>query len=103
MLQQLNYARYGTDPEWRNTFSRELEKAKAHVKFCCDLYAYQMKVGRHFLHEHPWSASSWKLWQVDALASNPLVHVVKSDFCRFGMEVVDVNGEVVAARKELVS
>ena len=48
-------------------------KAKVHIEFCTELYAYQMRQGRYFLHEHPQSAGSWKLPEVEKLAANPVV------------------------------
>ena len=35
-----------------------------HMNFCVELYRMQMDSGRFFLHEHPLSASSWKMPQV---------------------------------------
>jgi hypothetical protein len=48
-------------------FDKETEKAIKHVEFCTALYKYQVQQGRHFLHEHPWTARSWKLECVDEL------------------------------------
>ena len=32
-----------------------------HLNFCCAVYRWQTERGVHFLHEHPWGASSWDM------------------------------------------
>ena len=61
LLQELNIAVHGHKPEWRAKFEKAKAKAIRHIEFCCELYTYQLNAGRHFLHEHPWTARSWKL------------------------------------------
>ena len=72
MLQELNVAVHGHKPEWKAKFDEEVRKAKIHVEFCCILYREQLRNGRHFLHEHPWSARSWGLPCVQDI--NPSSH-----------------------------
>ena len=66
-LQNLNLHMHKDDPEWMNKFNEETKKAEEHVNFCVTLYRYQLSHGRHFLHEHPWGASSWRLESVAEL------------------------------------
>ena len=61
MLQELTIAQKKNDPEWMKRHDELLAKAVEHIEFCCSLYRYQLRRGRHFIHEHPWSARSWKL------------------------------------------
>ena len=58
LLQELNKAAHKDKPGWLE--KHEVEKAKAvrHTEFGCSLYRYQLEHGRHFLHEHPWTARS---------------------------------------------
>ena len=42
-------------------FTKRLENAKRHIRFCIELYMMQVNGGRFFLHEHPDSASSWQM------------------------------------------
>ena len=49
------------------------------------LYKYQSRQGRHFLHEHPWGADSWKLPSVIDVLEDGRVWGVQDDMCRFGM------------------
>ena len=58
VLQELNKVVHGDKPGWQAKFDIEEDKAIKHVEFCCALYKYQVKQGRHFLHEHPWTARS---------------------------------------------
>ena len=59
MLQELNKHLHKGDPAWLQRFDNNLQKAKRHVRFCCEMYEYQIANGKYFLHEHPWLARSW--------------------------------------------
>ena len=85
MLQELNIAVHGHKPEWMAKFQEEKRKAIGHIEFCVELYKYQLAHGRHFLHEHPWSARSWSLPCVTELMSHPAVEIVQGHMCRFRM------------------
>ena len=55
-----------------------------HLKLCCRVYPWQVDRECYFLHEHSWSASSWKL---PHHASDGKVHGVRlicGDQCPFG-------------------
>ena len=60
-LQELNWAKHSDKPEWRCTFLKLVEEAKAHIRFCCKIYKARSDRGRYWLHEHPWQAKSWKM------------------------------------------
>ena len=83
VLQELNKAVHGKKPGWQAKFDIEKQKAIKHVEFCCALYKFQIQNGRHFLHEHPWTARSWKLKCVDDLANHPAVRLVQGHMCQF--------------------
>ena len=85
MLQELNVVVHGHKPEWIENSEVEKRKAIIHVQFCCELYEYQFLKGRHFLHEHPWSARSWALPCVQKLLINPSVDVVQGHMCLLRM------------------
>ena len=40
--------------------ARKMVRARVHLEFCAELYQWQLKEGRHFLHEHPLNATSWQ-------------------------------------------
>ena len=54
-LMNWNWSRMS--PEKRDAMKRE---GLNHLKFCMMLYKIQMESGMYFLHEHPYSATSWK-------------------------------------------
>ena len=54
------------------------------VRFCLELYATRIAEKRHFLHEHPWGASSWKLKCIQDLLKLPNVRLACGDQCPFG-------------------
>ena len=61
VLQELNKAVHGDKPGWTDKFDMETKKAILHVEVCCALSKFQIVQGTDFLHEHPWTARSWKL------------------------------------------
>ena len=64
-----------------------LEKGLAHLRFCCQVYEWCCWHGVFFLHEHPATAWSWKLPEVQALLTLPDVSTVKMHQCRYGQTV----------------
>ena len=60
-----------------------------HRRVCMDVYAWQASRGK-FLHEHPWSATSWKL---DFVAAMPGVEVRQGHQCPFDQTSKDAEGE----------
>ena len=59
----------------------------------------QLSANRHFLHEHPSSASSWRDPWVEALLRDKRVHVVTGDQCMYGLVTPDENGHMTPAKK----
>jgi hypothetical protein len=86
MLQELNIATNKHKPGWMQNFEAQREKAKQHVNFCCSVYRHQIDQGRHFVHEHPWSARSWALPSIQQMLNHPSVQLTQTHMCRFVME-----------------
>ena len=64
---------------------RELiAEGRKHLSFVASLYRKQLQHGRHLLHEHPVSATSWKEPQIVSLVRDPQVHCVVADQCQYG-------------------
>ena len=77
----------------------KLEEGRRHLHFIIGLYRLQVDQGRHFLHEHPESASSWAdPWMVQLL-QHPRVKSVVQDQCEYGLVTRDSQGKLVAAKK----
>ena len=49
------------------------------------LYRIQHENGMYFLHEHPHSATSWKMPEVEEIMGLDGVELTKGDMCAFGM------------------
>lgn len=80
-------------------FRRNMDRARAHLKFVFELYQEQLQAGRYFLHEQPAHASSWKEPCVlDLLARFPDLYLVTSDLCQFGLVTDGPNGPVAAKK-----
>jgi hypothetical protein len=71
---------------------RKLIEGTILLNFATDVYRWQVKRGRYFLHEHPATATSWKLPEVHHLLSHPKVDCIVSDMCMFGMKTKDEQG-----------
>ena len=84
-LQELNKSINKDKAGWMDDFNKRLEEAKEHVRFCCAIYRHQLRMGRHFLHEHPWMAKSWELDCIKNLLEDERVLMTRTDMCRFGM------------------
>ena len=49
------------------TRERRLTEGKVLLNFVLDVYTWQHRRGKYFIHEHPQSASSWELPEVRAV------------------------------------
>ena len=98
-LQQLAIAVNKSKPGWMEEWQLRLDQARRHIKFCCHLYDLQLKAGRYFLHEHPWSAKSWYLPEIAEMMNRPGVTVTKGHMCRFGMTACNEEGELQPVKK----
>jgi hypothetical protein len=63
---------------------RRRTAADVHLNFVCELYKLQIENGRYFLHEHPGSATSWKLACVQDLLAHEQVDRVLGEQCQYG-------------------
>ena len=78
----LNLSKAKRDEE---VVKKQLEQAKDHVRFCLQLYQMQLDGKRYFVHEHPATATSWRMPEVIELMMHPEVGMTTFDMCRFGM------------------
>ena len=76
----MNYPKM--DPE---KVKQAVAEGKVHLDFVVSLYRKQLAKGKHFLHEHPATALSWKEETVLALIRSPLVFTVVADQCMYGL------------------
>ena len=73
-----------------------MKTARAHLHFVISLYHIQIAEGRHFLHEHPQGASSWR---DPRMLRHWIVNVAVADQCMYGLVNKGMNGEEVPAKK----
>ena len=65
------------------------EKGVRHMRFAIKLYRLQAEQGRWLLHEHPISASSWKLPEMISLMEDLQTQRAVAHMCRYGMQSSD--------------
>ena len=99
ILQQLNLAMRAHDMEWVEKFRHKWKGVVQHIEFCIRFYRHQLSQGRHFLHEHPWSASSWRLEAMTSFMRDPRVICSKADQCMYGLLTHNEEGQETPARK----
>ena len=74
--------------EWE----RRRREAEVLLIFAVAVYALQQQSGRHFLHEHPEGATSWRHPAVAKLRARPGVDAVVADMCALGMTTSTQSG-----------
>jgi hypothetical protein len=87
-LQEIGRAK--RDPK---VMQMELDKGKAHIRFCLEIYAMQLRARRHFVHEHPDKSRAWHMPEVMQFLLRPEVGAVTLHMCAFGMKGKDELGE----------
>ena len=75
------------------------ENGRKLLHFAISIAMGRLKKGKHFLLEHPASASSWKDGWMERLARVPGVVKVTADQCMFGLTAHKPGEEATAARK----
>ena len=76
-----------------------LEEGRVHIRLAMEICRYQLNMGRHFAHEHPLAAASWKEKEVVELAADDRVHVVRMDQCMYGLVTPGPNRQPTPALK----
>ena len=75
------------------------KEAVMHLHFMCSIYRMQLDDGRHFLHEHPATATSWNDEWIQKIMNHPKVHSVISDQCEYGLLTPGPGGVPTPAKK----
>jgi hypothetical protein len=94
ILTQSNYSRM--DPM---KVARRKAEAEVLLHFAMQVYEVQLKAGRHFLHEHPQSASSWQDLRMAKMLKHPRVNTVVAHLCQYGMKTKGNDGLWYPAKK----
>ena len=84
------------DPE---VVEQRRQEAIKHLRFVIGLYKIQLDGGRHFLHEHPETATSWKDPSMEKLLKENGVSSIVSDQCEYGLMTPGPDGVPMPAKK----
>ena len=75
-----------------------IAEGRIHLSFMASLYRRQIINGKHFLHEHPAGAASWKEPSIAALMKLPSVCSVVAHQCMFGLLTPSGDGTALAMK-----
>ena len=93
-LQGLNFPKM--DPM---RVEKMLKEARRHLHFVISLYQLQLADNRHFLHEHPVGATSWKDPYMERILNHPRVGTTVADQCMYGLTTAGPDGQPMPAQK----
>ena len=86
----VDWCQWNEHMNFRKMDPKEVTRRKAEARvlldFAIEIYTIQLKAGRHFLHEHPAGATSWKYPGMLELMGNPHIGVVVGDQCCYGLK-----------------
>ena len=92
-LQNLNAKK--RDPR---VVQQEKAAGERHMEFCMRIYRMQIDGKRFFIHEHPNTATSWKMASMVELLAAPGVDQAVVDMCQFGL-TAEVGGQECPVQK----
>ena len=75
-------------------------EAREHIRFMIEIYKVQLHEGRWFLHEHPASASSWDLEEMNDMEQKEKVKIYVADQCMYGLKTWGFGKSLVSAKKK---
>jgi hypothetical protein len=81
-----------------NVVRRRRAEARTLLSFAAEIYELQRAAGRHFLHEHPETADSWKEPCIRRLTARRDVGTVVGHMCRMGLKTEDGGGRTPARK-----
>ena len=71
----------------------ELNRGKAHINFCLQIYKMQLAGERHFVHEHPVGSTAWNTPEMVESMMRPEVDAAVLHMCAYGIKSTDEIGE----------
>jgi hypothetical protein len=84
-----DFSSWNTKLNHKRMSEHEVRRRKAEAEtllgFAIEVYEHQMRHGRHFLHEHPASATSWDLPAMMKLRKKKGVGEVVGHLCQYGL------------------
>ena len=64
---------------------RGTESVEPQIRAYVQAYEEQMRMQKHFVHEHPRDSASWKMPEVQGLADDPRVYIIVGPTCGWNM------------------
>jgi hypothetical protein len=77
---------------------RRKVEAETLLEFAIEVYEHQMRHGRHFIHEHPASATSWSYPRMARLREKKGVGEVVGHLCQYGLTTKSGGGQAPAMK-----
>eukprot|EP00435_Cladocopium_sp_Y103_P067113 s299_g29.t1 len=85
----------------RLEYLRRKAQSRVFIRFCCELFAQQVKLGRRALFEHPTPSQMWQYPEVQTLCRR--FFVTKLHMCQYGMQLPESLNLIKKSTKLLVS
>ena len=76
------------------------ERTEPQISACVQAYKLQMKMQKHFVHEQPKNSTSWRMPEIQSLASDPRVYSFDGPMCRWSMKARISNNKEEFMRKQ---
>jgi hypothetical protein len=83
----------------KEVWAKRTREAEVLLIFAAAVYALQVQCGRHFLHEHPAGATSWRHPSIARLLARPGVAAVVGHQCQYGLTTTAADGTPAPAKK----
>ena len=97
-LQKLNL--HVNDERWAQKFYADRKKAVGHILFCLRVFKLQRARGAYFLMEHPESADSWQIPELEEFIKSEGIMLSVADQCMYGLVTPSsATGEPTPAKK----
>ena len=88
-------------PEGDARYKYNLNNKMEHIRFYINTYQHQDENDIYDLHEHPATATSWQMPEMEALRASPNALETVSHLCAYGLETA-VEGRRVLAKKPVI-
>ena len=83
----------------RERIQRSLAEGRMHLHFMLSIYRIQLDGNRHFLHEHPHTATSWDDAEMLKFLSHPRVQTTVADHCQYGLTARAPDGNLAPTKE----
>ena len=67
----------------------ELDRGKAHINFCLQIYKMQLAGKKHFIHERPDESTAWNTPEMIEFMMRPEADAAVLHMCAYGMTSTD--------------